>query len=148
MDSKRERCFPRLTPKNYKVTSTATRNYNCLAHAVHREDVWFSHLPGDGRYWPPGVTRSGTVGAWIEALGHFAFVPCSSPVLELGVEKIAIYTKEDVPTHVARQLPSGHWTSKLGSWEQIEHKSLHDLEGDVYGTATHFLSHPRGSNAA
>jgi hypothetical protein len=46
-----------------------------------------------------------------------------------------------VPTHAARLLPSGLWTSKLGEWEDIEH-DLHALEGDVYGTVALLLKRP------
>ena len=47
---------------------------------------------------------------------------------EIGLEKIALYaTDDDEYTHVARQLPSGKWTSKLGGLEDIEH----DLPDDV-----------------
>ncbi len=44
-------------------------------------------------------------------------------------EKIAIYVDTDgVPTHAARQLPDGSWTSKLGDWEDIQHQTLEALE--------------------
>jgi hypothetical protein len=46
-----------------------------------------------------------------------------------------------VPTHAARLLPSGLWTSKLGEWEDIEHDLL-ALEGDVYGTVALLLKRP------
>jgi hypothetical protein len=35
------------------------------------------------------------------------------------------------PTHAARQLPSGRWTSKLVLREDIEH-DLHALSGEAY----------------
>ncbi|MCI0637958.1 MAG: hypothetical protein L0Y72_23715 [Gemmataceae bacterium] len=38
-----------------------------------------------------------------------------------------------MPTHAARQLPTGRWSSKLGPSEDIEH-DLHALEGEIYGT--------------
>ncbi len=37
-----------------------------------------------------------------------------------------------LPTHVARQLPSGLWTSKLGNAEDLEH-TLDGLAGAVFG---------------
>ncbi|KYC37161.1 hypothetical protein WA1_46890 [Scytonema hofmannii PCC 7110] len=48
----------------------------------------------------------------------FGYTRCNSFELESGFQKIAIYTKpsgelDGVPTHVARQLPNGRWTSKL-----------------------------------
>src|SRR5262249_38721988 len=53
--------------------------------------------------------------------------------LEPVYEKVALFADDlDHPTHVARQLPSGRWTSKLGRAEDIEH-DLHELEGALYG---------------
>jgi hypothetical protein len=39
------------------------------------------------------------------------------------------------PTHAARQLPNGKWTSKLGRWQDIEYE-LDGLVGKMYGTVT------------
>ena len=36
-------------------------------------------------------------------------------------------------THAARQLPNGKWTSKLGRDIDIEHDSVDDIAGSVYG---------------
>jgi hypothetical protein len=64
--------------------------------------------------------------------------------MELGFEKLAIFADENSePTHVARQLPSGAWSSKLGAGEDIEHSSLTALEGSVYGRVVQFLRRPR-----
>jgi hypothetical protein len=46
------------------------------------------------------------------------------------------------PTHAARQLDNGRWTSKLGELEDIEH-SLRDLEGAAYGTVVQVMKRPR-----
>ncbi len=46
-----------------------------------------------------------------------------------------------LPTHAARQLASGRWTSKLGKAEDIEH-DLHDLEGDLYGIVVLLMKRP------
>lgn len=57
----------------------------------------------------------------------------------MGFQKVAFFVGANgVPTHAARQLPSGLWTSKLGEWEDIEH-TLHALEGDIYGTVALLL---------
>jgi hypothetical protein len=62
--------------------------------------------------------------------------------LEPGSEKIAVFANaKGVPTHAARQLASGFWTSKLGVSEDIEHR-LRDLEGDIYGTVALIMKRP------
>ncbi len=54
--------------------------------------------------------------------------------LNFGFEKVALFVDAaGMPTHAARQVNSGAWTSKLGNSEDIEHE-LRALEGDIYGT--------------
>jgi hypothetical protein len=72
---------------------------------------------------------------------------CATDELEPGFEKVVIYMDEDgFPTHAARQLENGNWTSKLGGWEDIEHTSLSCLEGTdlAYGTVAVILRRPLG----
>ena len=64
--------------------------------------------------------------------------------LEPGVEKVAIYADEHgEPQHAARQLPSGNWTSKIGSLEDIEHNTLRAVEGPMSGTVARILKRLR-----
>jgi len=60
------------------------------------------------------------------------------------MEKVAIFADaQGAPTHAARQLESGAWTSKCGTLEDIEHNSLANLEGGAYGKAVLFLERRR-----
>jgi hypothetical protein len=71
------------------------------------------------------------------------YSPCDSEAIEEGFEKIALFVGLDKEvTHSARQLPSGAWTSKLGDWEDIEHKSLSGLESACYGRVARILRRP------
>jgi hypothetical protein len=57
------------------------------------------------------------------------------------MEKVALHAKHGCPTHIARQLPNGRWTSKLGRWEDIEHDEF-DLTGnglDEYGDIAQYF---------
>lgn len=72
---------------------------------------------------------------------------CYDERLEEGVEKIALYGIDNPdgtiePTHAARQLSSGEWTSKLGPFEDISHTSLDDLNGPTYGHKICCMSRP------
>jgi hypothetical protein len=70
-------------------------------------------------------------------LGLTVFCLCHA--LEVGFEKIALYaTPDGEPTHAARQLLNGKWTSKLGRWQDIEHE-LDGLVGELYGTVRRIL---------
>jgi hypothetical protein len=72
------------------------------------------------------------------------YQPCETAELEAGVEHIALYCLDGKPTHAARQLPDGKWTSKLGKFLDSTH-TLTGLEGPVYGKATHFLNRARAT---
>ena len=77
--------------------------------------------------------------------GHAAFAAvgyavCLNGELKAGVEKIVLYVKEDRPTHAARQLPDGWWTSKLGQEADIEHDTPETVGGGIYGEPNVFLS--------
>lgn len=71
------------------------------------------------------------------------YEPCADGILEQGYEKIALFAhdKEGVaqPTHAARQLGDGKWTSKLGALEDIEHAQAENVAGDCYGKVTQFM---------
>ena len=89
--------------------------------------------------------------AVFEGMGYFE---CESDALEAGYEKIAIFVDDEgVPTHAARQLNSGAWTSKLGDWEDIEHDSLAALENaalmnSLYGAVALVMRRPMRSGPA
>lgn len=74
------------------------------------------------------------------AAEELGYEVCADGGLEPAFEKIVIYANENnSPTHVARQLPSGVWTSKLGAAEDIEHESVGALEGNLYGKIARFM---------
>jgi len=68
---------------------------------------------------------------------------CDEGELEEHYLKIALYVNTDSkPTHAARQLPSGKWTSKLGKGEDIEHANPAGVEGEIYGTVVQYMKRP------
>lgn len=127
-----EEYFPDLGNAEWKTTSPQTNEYNCIAWALG-ESVrwWWPDVMGTG-YWPPDAPREESIAAFEFVLEKAGFTACESQQLEPGIEKIALFSKDDRPTHAARQLPGGYWTSKLGVFEDIEHE-LRGLEGAIYG---------------
>ena len=69
---------------------------------------------------------------------HGYSVSCDDGGLEPGHEKVALYVLDGKPTHAARQLPDGAWTSKLGRQIDIAH-TVCALEGPAYGQIAVFL---------
>jgi hypothetical protein len=131
--------FPRLTANNCRVTSPASPDYNCIAWATGDTEHWWQ----PGVYWPTAVASDEYgIGILEQAFVACGFVDCPSATLESGFEKVAIYGSARFYTHVARQLPTGKWTSKLGGCEDIEHDAPDDVAGGLYGEVVQFMKRP------
>jgi hypothetical protein len=136
-----EAFFPALAATGYRVTSPATPIYNCFAWAASRDDAWWEPNPDGDGYWPPGVLCARTLEAVSAAYATLGYQPCPLSDVEAGFEKIAVYAKNGLPTHAARQMTTGVWSSKLGALEDVEHQ-LAGLEGEEYGTVALVLRRP------
>lgn len=134
--------FPNIG--DYSVESPRSAAYNCIAWAGgDSQRFWWPDADGKA-YWPSSVPREPTVDAFLEAFRGIGYEQCDDGAPEDGVEKIAIYsTRAGEPTHAARQLESGKWTSKLGLAEDIEHERPEGLEGSKYGTVHTYMGRPR-----
>lgn len=134
-----EALFPRLRGSAYRITSPSSDVYNCIAWAAGDTQHWW--WPGDPArtYWPVGVSRVETLASFRDAFATLGYVVCAQADLEPEFEKIALFADADgTPTHAARQLPDGSWTSKLGMSEDIQH-ALADLADGVYGSVVQIL---------
>ena len=142
MTKKLEILFPKLQHAHYRITSPPERRYNCIAWAAANPSDWWWPEPEGPAHWPPGVARALTLAAFHQAFATLGYEPCDNAELEPGFEKIAMYARADgIPTHAARQLQAGPWTSKLGRMEDIEHE-LGDLTGTLYGSIVLVLKRP------
>lgn len=125
--------FPGLTNASFQVTSPVSDQYNCIAWAAQEDDRWWWPDRYGIGYWPADARREETLSSFIDTFKSFGYEECNSPELEVGFEKVAIFTDQDgEPTHMARQLQNGSWTSKLGRLNDIEH-DLSGVEGNEYG---------------
>jgi hypothetical protein len=137
-----ESVFPQLSRSAYSITSSSTPEYNCIAWAAGDTERWWWPVAGSFTYWPPNIPLQVSLDAFIKAFGTLGFIPCDDPDMEQGYEKVALYVDHDgKPTHAARQLPNGRWTSKLGKIEDIEHE-LEGVTGSVYGSVAQILKRP------
>ena len=138
-----ERLFPKLGVSQYRITSQASKDYNCIAWAAGDDSRWWEPDPWNLYYWPPSAPRTWTLDALVQAYGTLGFKLCFDGGLEQGLEKVAIYAKgqvgNEVPTHAALQLRDGTWTSKLGNCEDINHHTSGDVNGPEYGQVFCFL---------
>jgi hypothetical protein len=140
--------FPNLTREGYVETSPASLEYNCIAWAAGDEARWWWPDANFTAFWPPDVPRAETMSAFTEAFETLGYELCENRDLEPDFVKIALYAKDGKPTHAARQLPDGQWTSKLGDYIDITH-TLRGLEGPIYGGVAVFMKrHVMGDSTA
>jgi hypothetical protein len=95
-----------------------------------------------GSYWPAGVPTDPIVGSFIQLFRRLGYEPCGDGVANPQLEKVAIYVKDGLVTHTARQFPGGPWTSKLGSNYDVTHESPEELEQGRYGLVVSYLARP------
>ena len=145
MNDKLRTVFPGLTDDNHIVTSPSSNRYNCIAWAAGDSERWW--WPADQNFWPVSALRTETVQAIKSAFSTLGYTPCEDGRFAKGYEKIAIFAKQDgsrlVPTHAAKQLPNGRWTSKLGRDRDIEHENIDDLISEAYGEPVSFMHRRR-----
>ncbi|NJM83130.1 MAG: hypothetical protein HC844_12140 [Tabrizicola sp.] len=134
--------FPRLLNAQAKKTSEPTPQYNCIAWAFEDNTKWW--WPMRRRYWPVPFDGKATMEAFQDYLSGSGWQQSQDRSLQAGLKKIALYANlfDGQPTHAARQLDSGAWTSKLGEDMDLTHE-LHELEGPMYGTVVAIFSRPR-----
>lgn len=135
------KAFPNLARDGYEIESEPTSRYNCIAWAAGNTDRWWwPSDPAYFSYWPPNVKRIETIQGFVEAFQELGYELGDNENYETGTEKVAIYANDNgEPTHMARQLSSGDWTSKLGHDHDIRHHTLQGLEGETYGHVSTIL---------
>jgi hypothetical protein len=137
-----ENIFPKLQSKTYRITSPRSWNYNCVAWAAGDAATRWWPSEDDRDQWPVNAPRVESLDAFRAAFATLGYRAANAADYVQGTEKVAIFANaEGVPLHMARQLPNGRWTSKLGALEDIEH-DLHDLEGDEYGQVVLVMERP------
>ena len=139
--SYKEVLLPRLHQDEYRITSPESDRYNCIAWAAG--DATRRWWPGEpDYYWPPDAPSAETMESFQAVFAALGYRECATAEWEPGYEKVALFAKDGWPTHAARQLPNGHWRSKPGRWEDIEHHTLQALVSSLYGGVACLLRRP------
>jgi hypothetical protein len=139
--------FPGIAGR-FRKTSNFDENYNCLCWALGRTDTFLTPAADIPPYsWPDGIPAEWSTSAIREIFVRAGYTEETDSIeLEDGWEKVAFYVENvDTPTHFARQLPNGRWTSKLGMHIDVEHDDLNCLEGPRYGRLGLILKRRRQS---
>ncbi len=128
-----EAWFPGLKPGGYEITSLTDARYNCIAWAAGHTDAWWEPIRKAGYYWPEAAPWDDRIESLVRVFELLGFEVCDTGAPEDGFMKIAVYGQGDAFEHVARQVRSDRWTSKLGIFQDIEHGKPADLSGEDYG---------------
>lgn len=133
-----EICFPLLASTGYKITSPSSIDYNCIAWAAdHSTECWWPDA--SSLYYWPLESFDDSLESFVKAFETLGYSTCGNGVKKPGFDKIAIYTnRAGKPTHAARQLEDGKWTSKLGPSEDITHEA-NGLDSQEYGSIAQFM---------
>ena len=120
------------------MTSAQDKSYNCIGFAAGETNRFWWPDPNGQYYWPDQAPRKCTLHAFVQAFKLIGYEQCKDGTLEPDLVKVAIFADGTKPTHAARQLKDGKWTSKLGRNIDIAH-SLQGLEGNKYGKVVQYL---------
>jgi hypothetical protein len=140
LQSHREDLYPNLRAHGYEVTSEQTLfkkvRYNCVAWAAIGDvGKWWQAGISPDFFWPVGVLDDGSFQSYIELFEWLGYERTQNRRRELFYEKIALFESSAGDfEHVSYQLFYG-WTSKLGGWEDIWHRTLEAMEEGDYGNA-------------
>jgi hypothetical protein len=132
--------FPHLGAE-FEVLGPASKTYNCIAWTINVTDHWV---------WPGRKDQPATVSDFDTLYGQHGYRRVSGLNYQrvAGVEKIVLYGKSKAdgttePTHGARQLSDGSWSSKLGQLPLIRHLEPTDLDGSAYGVPVALYTRPK-----
>lgn len=132
--------FPNLPINEYQETSDQTCLYNCIAWAAEDTDHWW--WPSEDAFWPVDIVDD-SLGSFAEAFRILNnYTPCDNGQLEPGFQKVAIYAVGTRVKHMARQIDTGLWTSKLGMGWDINHQTTENLICGRYGDSISYLRRP------
>jgi hypothetical protein len=135
--------FPNSALDPFYLTSPDTTYYNCIAWAYGDNTRWFWPDSGNIYYWPDEIPRSVDLSSFICLFESIGYKVCDSVEFENRYEKVVIYADSNrIPTHAARQLDNGYWTSKLGPSFDISH-SLESMSDGFYGNVVAVMKRER-----
>ena len=131
--------FPNTVFEPFLLTSPQTPNYNCIAWAFEDPSRVYWPGPPSSFYWPDDVPREENIQAFIRLFEKKGYFKCHNGDLEQNFQKIAIFVNnKGCPTHAARQLDNGRWTSKLGPSFDVEH-TIFSIENGAYGVVSVYM---------
>jgi hypothetical protein len=122
---------------SFRKTSPEDKSYNCIGWAAEDDSRWWWPDTLGISYWPEAIERREDIKTFALAYSSIGYRICDNERAEKGFQKVALYADHfQKPTHAARQLDNGLWTSKLGESFDIVHPFIREWTnifiGDTY----------------
>ena len=132
--------FPNSLYDPFFKTSETDWKYNCIAHAYGNDTNWFWPISNNypSWFWPPHIPKALHIDSFIKLFEDIGYERCIDGSLEIGFQKVAIFEKDNIPTHAAKQLLGGLWSSKLGQNKDAAH-TIKCIEGSDYGYVSVYM---------
>lgn len=146
-----EHIFPQLAAAGYAPKSEKSAAYICIAYAAGDESRKWEGFRDKGYHWPEGAKEGHTLEALISCFEQLGYSACDSAAVEPGHEKVVLYMDQDgLWTHAAKQCDDGQWTSKLGSLEDIIHRTPDAITGPepAYGQIACYMKRLRSRESS
>jgi hypothetical protein len=122
--------MPHLQSSDHAITSAPDDEFNCVAW-LERD---FKHFWAPKYHWPdlPRPSNDEDLECFLTLFRRWGYQDCDGPEYEPGWLKIAIYAEDGRFYHVAKQLRTGAWSSKVGVGHDLRHVSLDALNDSVF----------------
>jgi hypothetical protein len=113
-----ESWFPNIVGKDFKIFKS-TNEFNCVAYSL---DFYGDWIWTNEKTWPSDkIPRNSGLNGFKELYKLNGYIDCDNEYFEEGFDKIAFYSKDDIPIHACKQFEYT-WRSKLGVSVIIEHE--------------------------
>jgi hypothetical protein len=131
--------FPNSKIDPFLITSPQTSSYNCIAWAFGDNSKWYWPDSSNIYFWPSDIPRQETINSFIKLFESIGYIQTDNDNLDIEFEIIAIYGDSfSNPTHAARQLQNGFWTSKLGQHFDVTH-TIFSMSDGSYGNVLVYM---------
>jgi hypothetical protein len=138
-----KRLFPLLS--DYELIPNSEKDsYNCISHTICLYDKLSWPIDSPDVYWL--VKNEKTKESFEQFYEYHAFEKCYLDFsYDSNYTKVALYTKDGIPTHASIQIDDIWWESKIGQLGIIKH-DLFEIEGESYGSVSQIYRKPKRLN--
>ena len=112
---------------------------NCIAFALgDLENFWYD-AGMSGYHWPPDFPSADTMEGWVRVFAVHGYEDASDGSFEQEFEKSRSMEPMRRLSTLLVKGKNGAWVSKMGRGHDIEHPTLHAIQGDIIGSVVKIM---------